>query len=73
MILTTIILLQLTGPGGQMIEVNPSEVVSLREVRVMDHFAPGIKCVINTVDGKFVTVQETCEHVSEMIKEGDNR
>jgi hypothetical protein len=60
-------LLQLTGPDGQHVEVNPAEIVTLREVTKNEHFAPGTKCLIHTSDGKFVAVQETCEKVHEQL------
>lgn len=62
-------LVQLTGPGGQEIDVNPDQVVSLREKRGNEHFAPGAKCVIHTADGKFVAVQEDCNTVQERLNQ----
>lgn len=65
MLYVAIILLHLTGPGGQMIEVNPDEIVTLRSPRSQEHFAPGTRCLINTVDGKVVAVQEDCYRVKQ--------
>ena len=52
----------LTGPGGQVIAVNPTEIVSLREPRG-DNFDKDVHCLIHTADGKFIAVIETCEVV----------
>lgn len=61
-------LIELHGPGGQFVEINPEEIVSLREPRAGDHFAFGIKCLIFTSDGKYTGVIETCAQVAEMVK-----
>jgi len=61
--LLTILLVQLTGPDNQKIEINPREVVSIRAPRVQEYFTQGIKCLIHTSDGKFVAVMEDCETV----------
>jgi hypothetical protein len=62
-------LVQLTGPDGQDIEINPVEVVSLREPRGTEasHFHNKVKCLIFTTDGKFVGVQQDCERVRELL------
>jgi hypothetical protein len=64
-------LVQLTGPGGQIIDVNPAEIVSLREPQQTGyhHFENNVHCVINTVDGKFIAVIETCDIVRQKINE----
>jgi len=55
--------IQLTGPDGQRIDLNPNQYVTTREPRVGDHFGKDVRCLINTTDGKFVTVTETCAEV----------
>lgn len=64
-------LLLLHGPTGREIRVNPRNVTSLhspvpgqRNKTITD----GVNCLLNTVDGKFVSVVETCEAVSRMIE-----
>jgi len=64
--------IQLTGPDGQRIEINPEEIVSIREPRSTDHFAPGTKCILFTSDSKYSVVQETCEAVDEALKANHN-
>lgn len=59
----------LHGPGDQIIQLAPDQVVELRTPQVKEHMAPGTKCVINTTDGKFTTVQEDCKTVQKLIDE----
>jgi hypothetical protein len=64
------VLILLHGPGGQEITLNPREIVTLREPRGDEgHLSDGVHCIINTEDGKFSTVLETCAMVREMTKE----
>jgi hypothetical protein len=53
----------LHSPTGGEIIVNPAAVTSMRGGEKSGHFAAGLHCLINTSDGKFVTVVETCETV----------
>jgi hypothetical protein len=75
MILTTLVTVHLvlfTGPDGQMIEVNPQTVTSLRTVRTIhgsEHFAKGINCNIFTTDGKNIAVTETCAEVHDKLQQ----
>jgi hypothetical protein len=62
-----LVLITLTGPDGQHVEINPAEIISIREPRGTDHFAKGTHCLITTTDGKYATVLETCERVIELI------
>jgi hypothetical protein len=63
-------LVLLHGPAGQEIHVNPSEVVELRVPRTEDkHWPKDVHCIINTSDGKFTSVVETCTKVYEMLRE----
>lgn len=61
--------ISLTGPDEQSITIVPGNIVSMREPRSTEHFARGIKCLINTVDGKFTAVVETCDVVRERMGE----
>lgn len=69
--LLAIALVILTGPGGQNIEINPNSVVSIREPRSAEHFAPDVKCLIHMVDGKVITVVDTCDSVSLKLQENN--
>lgn len=64
-----ILLLQLTGPDGQMILLDADKVATLREPRGdPSHIAAGIHCLVFTVDGKNINVTETCEQVRDMLE-----
>jgi hypothetical protein len=71
--LLALLLVTLTGPEGQHIELNPNVIVTIREPRGDTHFHKEIKCVIHTSDGKFLSVQETCARVHELIDEALER
>jgi hypothetical protein len=66
-IIVAIVLIIVTGLGGQVISVNPAEIVSLREPRGDGHFDKDVHCLIHTVDGKFISVTETCDIVRKEI------
>lgn len=65
-------LVQLTGPDGQKVFVNPMEITTLRVLSklavVSEHFPKGSHCVIVTTNGKFLPVQETCERVAALVE-----
>lgn len=66
-----IALLLLHGPTGREIRINPRNVTSLHAPVPGQHnkvLSEGVGCLINTSDGKFVSVIETCEAVSRMIE-----
>jgi hypothetical protein len=62
-------LVALNGPNKQVIWVNPAEIVSLRPLREshQHHFANDIACVIQTVDGKIISVVDDCDDVRRKI------
>jgi hypothetical protein len=65
-------LILLHGPGGQEIILNREDIVTLREPRGDEgHMSGEIHCIINTVDGKFSAVVESCTVVREMAKENE--
>lgn len=59
-------LLKLTGLDGQVIEVSPSQIVSIRAPRGGLH--EQVHCLIHTTDGKFITVIESCEEVQQRLE-----
>lgn len=61
-----IVLIQLHGLGGQTIWINPETVTSVREPKSEDHFGHGVRCIVNTDDGKFAAVVEDCEEVKRL-------
>lgn len=62
---------RVTMPDGLAVDLNPSEIVSMRKPRAEDkrvvHGA--VRCVIATSDGKFIGVLEDCEEIERRIKE----
>jgi|SRR5215469_6990700 len=61
---------ELTTPGGQEVEINPSQVVQLRGPpnERMNYYHESVKCLVYTSDGKFVPVIQDCLTVRKMIK-----
>jgi hypothetical protein len=48
-------------PNGQELFINPDEIVALRsQPRSEGYVKEGVKCVVLTTDGKFLTVIEEC-------------
>jgi hypothetical protein len=68
----TVALLVLHTADGRDVDINPAAITSLRETHdeadLNRPFTGKVRCMINTVDGKFVTVIETCDQIREMIK-----
>ena len=60
----------LTGPDNQPVAINPNQVVATRVPRdtTGTHFAPGIKCLIYTTDGKLTMVIEDCDEVHRKLQ-----
>jgi hypothetical protein len=64
--LAAICLLLLYAPTGQAVYVNAESVVMLRppgSAGSTRHLTGQANCMINTGDGKFVAVKESCEEV----------
>ena len=63
-------LITLTGPNGEEVDINPSEIVSLR-VNADDSgaFHSKVLCVVRTADGNFIGVEEQCSKVRRLIME----
>ena len=60
------------GPTGQRIEVNPTEVSSLREpfdASVKNHhWAEGTKCIMVMSNGGLIAIAEDCQTAVEKLK-----
>jgi hypothetical protein len=58
---------------GREIDVVASQITSMREAKSDSadnkDFTKGVRCMINTSDGKFVSVMETCATVRQRIGE----
>ena len=60
---------ELHGPSGQLLEVNPAEVSSLRTPLELGsrHWATGTKCVCVMTNGKFIALAEDCATAVEKL------
>ena len=59
-------LVLLHGPSGSEIWVNPKTVTTMHTSRPGEanrHITQGARCLLNTTDGKFISVVETCDEV----------
>lgn len=54
-------LVRFHGPDGQIIDISPQHVVSIRNPRHVDLVAEDIKCLLHTDDGKAIAIIEDCE------------
>lgn len=61
-------LITLTGLDGQTIYVNPAEVVSIR-APTSDLLHEGVKCSLQTADGRLVNVVNTCDEIHKLFNE----
>jgi hypothetical protein len=66
--LVALTLIVLTGPGGQIVKINPDEVVSLRAPRSTDHMPKTVRCIVFTTDTKFIGVEETCDQAGDKLR-----
>lgn len=72
MIDLALMLIVLHTVDGQEVRINPTQVNSLRVPRQDSDnklFTEKANCMINTTDGKYVTVVETCDTIFRMIQE----
>jgi hypothetical protein len=62
--------IQLMGPDGQVIIVNPDQVVTVREPRhgVDGHFHKDVRCLLHMTDGHFVAVVDPCAVVRDLLE-----
>jgi hypothetical protein len=60
----------LHGLENQQIYLNPEQVISIRQPRGLNsgHWPAGVRCLVTTVDGKYLTVVETCAEIRERLK-----
>lgn len=70
------VLILLHGPDGREIDVSSDEITSLHcklPGSANKMFADGVNAVINTTDGKYVSVRETCGEVRDAIQRAQER
>ena len=67
---TTLVLIMLHAPHGHVIYLNPDSVTTLRAAAGEKNklLIDDVKCLLNTLDGKFISVIETCETVLRLIE-----
>jgi hypothetical protein len=71
-IAAAVLLVLLHTPGGYEVFVNPDSVTSMRADRPdKEHtvMADAVRCLLNTNDGKFISVIETCSQVEKLFEE----
>jgi len=70
-LLSAIALIELHGPTGQSIWVNPQEITSLREPLASNqaHYPRGTRCTVVMVNGS-IAVHDTCTQVRDRIGAG---
>jgi hypothetical protein len=63
-------LIVLHAPDGHEVFINPGEVTTLHQKlgAGKNTFTPDAACMINTTDGKFITVVENCLKVIDTIR-----
>ena len=71
LLLVSVVMIQLTGPNGNRIDVNPHDIVTIREPQVPGFFDAKVKCVLFTLDNQFIGIRETCAQVRELIQSED--
>jgi hypothetical protein len=67
-------LVLLHGPAGHQIYVNPESVTTMTEAlpgSKNKHIVDTAKCLLNTTDGKFISVVETCDEVRALFQQGE--
>ena len=60
-------LIELHGPGGHRIYVNPNEITSIREPQTKGGFTKDARCLVYLTNRNFITVRETCEQVRQKL------
>jgi len=65
-----LVLIILHSGSGTPLELNPALVTNLRNPEPANSgvFAKGVRCQVNMVDGRFVTVTETCAEVRKLME-----
>lgn len=64
-----LVLVELHGPSGQIVEINPAEVSSVRQpLDVRGHWMQGTKCIIVMSNGGYIATSEDCPTVTQKLK-----
>lgn len=73
--LVALVLVALHAPDGHEILVNPAAVTSMHaavEGKKNELISEQVRCLINTNDGKFISVIEPCDKVSELFRQSEH-
>lgn len=62
-----LLLIPLSGPDGQVIWVNPVEIVSMRAPRTSSGLHEDIQCTLTMADGHFIALIDGCGVVSQKL------
>jgi len=63
-------LVEFHAASGQLIEINPAEVSSLRApLDIKGHWAPGVHCIIVMSNGGFNGVAESCAAAEQKLQD----
>ena len=64
-LIVALVLVQLHGPGGHRIDINPARVTSIRDPEMMSagHFGKGVHCLVIMSNGKPIGLMEECDEV----------
>jgi len=58
---------------GREIDINPAEITQLHESKIDDSpdrlMVKGVRCVVSTTDGKFISVTEDCSEIRTTINQ----
>jgi uncharacterized protein YlzI (FlbEa/FlbD family) len=55
--------------SGTPIDLNATTITNLRNPEPTNNaFSKGVRCQVNMVDGKYVTVKETCDEVRKLME-----
>lgn len=72
-LLVALYFIRLTGPDDISIDVNPAQIVTVREPRGQDRIVhKDAKCLVFLADSKFIAVKETCDRVRELIEQAES-
>jgi hypothetical protein len=63
-------LVEIAGPDGQRIWVNPSQVISVRTPRGTEtgHWPRNTRCLLLTMDSRLIVSSESCEDVRRKLQ-----
>ena len=63
-----LVMVILHSGAGTPIDLNADAITNMRSREAGKNFADSVRCQINLMDGKFVTVRETCAEVRKLME-----